>query len=87
MSNYFKFVTYYSLCVVDCLINFLSCIFGYYPGIQMGEDFLFAREYKHAGSVISDRVENREQKAQEAEYTMRSAKKTLEDMQIYGKRH
>jgi len=85
VRNYFKFITYYSLCVVDCLINFLSCIFGYYPGIQLGEDFLFAIEYKNAGRVISSSVEAREQKAQEAENVMRSAKENIEDT-IHGQR-
>ena len=85
MRNYFKYLTYYSLCAVDCLINFTACIVGCYPGFQLGEDFLFAVEYRNAGSVITSSVETREKKAQEAENVMRSAKGNIEDT-IHGQR-
>tara|TARA_R110000824_G_scaffold260793_1_gene449446 strand:+ start:89 stop:349 length:261 start_codon:yes stop_codon:yes gene_type:complete len=85
MRKYFKFFTYYSLCLVDSLINFLSCVVGCYPGFQLGEDFLFAVEYRNAGSVITSSVETREKKAQEAENVMRSAKENIEDT-IHGQR-
>lgn len=86
MRNYFKYIIYYSLCIVDSLINFTSCVFCYYPGCQMAEDFLFSIEYNRAGSVVSNSVETRERKAQEAEDTMRAAKANIEDT-IYGQRH
>jgi len=52
----------------------------------MAEDFMFSIEYNRAGSVVSNSVETRERKAQEAEDTMRAAKANIEDT-IYGQRH
>ena len=87
MKTYIKYLIYYSLTVFDSIINLLCSFLRYYPGRQTAEDFIFNIEYGKAGKVVKERTSERVNKANLAREDMQTAHDTIEEIDIYGKRH
>jgi hypothetical protein len=79
MRNYTKYLIYYFLAFLDSTINLLCSLIGVYPGVEMSENFLVKRELLKTNNFISDRLNQKEQKIEEAEQKASSAKSLLED--------
>jgi len=72
MKTYLKYLIYYSLSLLDSVLNFCSSIFGWYPKVEIAEGFLINIELVKAGRTISTRNQERMEKSLDAERTMDS---------------
>ena len=47
--GYFKLFIYYFISLIDAMINLLCAIVGYYPALEMAQDYIVSRELKRIG--------------------------------------
>jgi len=72
--NYFKLLFFYAISIVDAVINFLGAIVGYYPALELSQDYLISKEMKRVGSEISARQDIRESAISHADSLVAQAK-------------
>ena len=64
--NYFKYIIYFFISLVDNIINLLCSLICYYPGMDLASSFLTRTELGRVYSVIQGRNDEREEKSQKA---------------------
>ena len=64
--NYFKYLTFFFVSVIDSVINMLCSIIAYYPAMDLASSFLTRVELGRVFKVIQGRTNEREGKAQAA---------------------
>ena len=75
--SYFKLLIYYSISVIDALINVVCALFGYYPTLEMAHDYLMAREMRRIGGEVSGRQDQRKEQIDEADALVQEAKENV----------
>ena len=69
--NYFKYIIYFFISLVDNIINLLCSLICYYPGMDLASSFLTRTELGRVYKIIQERTDEREEKSQEALSTMK----------------
>ena len=69
--NYFKYIIYFFISLVDNIINLLCSLIMYYPGMDLASSFLTRTELGRVYKIIQERTDEREEKSQEALSTMK----------------
>jgi len=69
--NYFKYIIYFFISLVDNIINLLCSLTMYYPGMDLASSFLTRTELGRVYKIIQERTDEREEKSQEALSTMK----------------
>ena len=69
--NYFKYIIYFFISLVDSVINLLCSLICYYPGMDLASSFLTRTELGRVYKIIQERTDEREGKSQEALSTMK----------------
>jgi len=69
--NYFKYIIYFFISLVDNIINLLCSLICYYPGMDLASSFLTRTELGRVYKIIQERTDEREEKSQEALNTMK----------------
>lgn len=64
--NYFRYLTFFFVSVIDSVINMLCSIVAYYPAMDLASSFLTRVELWRVFKVIQGRDNEREGKAQDA---------------------
>ena len=64
--NYFKYIIYFFISLIDNLTNLLCSLICYYPGMDFASSFLTRTELGRVYSVIQGRNDEREEKSQKA---------------------
>tara|TARA_R110000824_G_scaffold35625_1_gene111504 strand:+ start:336 stop:575 length:240 start_codon:yes stop_codon:yes gene_type:complete len=64
--NYFKYLTFFFVSVIDSVINMVCSIIAYYPAMDLASYFLTRVELGRVFKVILGRDTEREGKAQDA---------------------
>ena len=64
--NYFKYIIYFFISLVDNIINLLCSLICYYPGMDLASSFLTRTELGRVYRVIQERNDEREEKSQKA---------------------
>tara|TARA_R100001244_G_C5103916_1_gene119513 strand:- start:298 stop:537 length:240 start_codon:yes stop_codon:yes gene_type:complete len=64
--NYFKYLTFFFVSVIDSIINMLCSLIAYYPAMDLASSFLTRLELGRVFKVIQGRDNEREDKAQDA---------------------
>ena len=64
--SYFKYIIYFSISIIDNVLNLLCSLVHYYPGMDLASYFLTRAELCKVYKVIQGRNNERENKAQEA---------------------
>ena len=72
--GYFKLFIYYFISLIDALINFLCAIVGYYPALEMAQDYIVSRELKRIGGELQDHDHTRAQDIHKADSLVQEAK-------------
>ena len=75
--KYITNLTYYSLSVVDGVVNLMASLFAIYPKIDLATSFLVYSELRRVNREIDSREVGREIKKSEAEAQMSAAKGIL----------
>ena len=74
IKNYLKMLVYYSLTVVESVLNFVGSVVGYYPKLEFSTNFLVALELFRVEREIGDRLKERETMENEADAKVKLAK-------------
>ena len=77
--NYFKLLFFYFVSIFDSLINFGCALVGYYPSLEMAQDFLIAKELRRIGSEIGERSQDRVEALAKADALMSEAQNITEE--------
>jgi len=75
MGSYLKYITYFSLSVVDSLINLAASLIRVYPGLDMSGAYLASRELKRTLKWDLNHQKIRQLKARSAFDQMEKAKR------------
>jgi len=82
--NYFKLLFFYAIGVIDALINFVCSVVGFYPALELSQDYLISKELKRVGTEIDERTEIRLTAKDKADTLVAAAKaldkQTLEEV-------
>ena len=79
MKDYFQYLVYYFLTVLEAVPNFLLAIFGVYPKCDFSTNFLVGQTLNRVGETLASRESERVSQIQEADSLVLEAK-TLDPM-------
>jgi len=80
--NYFKLLFFYTISIIDAIINFVCALVGYYPALELSQDYLLSKEMLRVEGEIADRTYKREVASAEADALVAKA---LDQHQIIPK--
>ena len=72
--GYSKLFIYYLISLLDAVINFGCAIVGYYPVLEMSQDYLVSREMRRLGRELKDHAQDKETSIQKADSLVEGAK-------------
>jgi len=73
--NYLKLLFFYTIGVIDSLINFVCAVFHFYPSLEMAQEYLVSKELKRIGGEIEGRGTTRVVHQDQADQLVAQAKK------------
>jgi hypothetical protein len=76
--EYFKKLGFYSLTVVDAVINMVASIFGSYPCVDLATSYLVTLETSKVNKIRQDTEYRREKQRLEADNKISEAKDLLD---------
>ena len=77
--NYFKLLFFYFINIFDSFLNFACALVGYYPSLEMAQDFLISKELRRIGTEIDGRNQDKLDALAKADAIMQEAKNITEE--------